>query len=166
MSHESVNEEWRKAQDLLNAALQLEPSQADRREHRSLLANLYLRYIIVANRLAECIDQMVQPQKRLLIRRILEATLGRILELKADLVEADLCEWTHCGDVIDILRLTPLQAELKVPTYFRRERREELDYRKHVINSVLARLGFLDKVDQKPKMTEQQAILIIQVNIK
>lgn len=164
MSHQTYNEEWHKAQDLLNVAINLEPAQADRRGQRSLLANLYVRYIVIANRLAECVDQMVQPQKHLLIRRLLEATLGRILELKSDLVEADLCEWSHCGDVIEALGVTPLQAELKVPICFRRERREEISYRKGVIENILGRLGFLEKVEEKPKMTEQQAILIIQVN--
>lgn len=166
MSHETYDREWHKAQDYLNATLQLEPTQADRREHRTLLATLYLRYIVVANRLSECVDQIVQPQKRLLIRKLLEATLGRILELKTDLVEADLCEWTHCGDIVDRLRLTPHDVELKIPTCFRNERKEELEYKKGVVEDVLGKLGFLEKKETKPKMTEQQAILIIQVSFR
>ncbi|XP_008200287.2 dynein regulatory complex protein 11 [Tribolium castaneum] len=107
---------------------------------------------------------MVQPQKRRLIRKLLEATLGRILELKYDLVEADLSEWTHCGDVLEQLKLTPEQSELKVPSCFRNERRKELEYQKNLIESVLGKLGFLDKLEIKPPMSEQQAILIIQVH--
>lgn len=164
MSHETYNKLWHKTQDFLNATLQLEPSQADRREHRTLLATLYLRYIVVANRLSECLDQMIQPQKRLLIRKLLEATLGRILELKSDLVEADLCEWTHCGDVLNRLGLTPYDVELKIPPSFRNERKEELDYRRWVIDNVLGKLGFLERKEDRPKMTEQQAILIIQAS--
>lgn len=167
MSHETYNKLWHQSQDFLNATLQLEPTQADRREHRTLLATLYVRYIVIANRLSECLDQMVQPQKRILIAKLLEATLGRILELKTDLVEADLCEWTHCGDVIQRLGLTPDDAEIKIPEYFRRERRDELEYKQRVIDNVLGKLGFLEKREEKPKMTEQQAILIIQVmNLK
>ncbi|CAH1958947.1 unnamed protein product [Acanthoscelides obtectus] len=64
---------------------------------------------------------MVQPQKRMLVKKLLEASLGRILELKTDLVEADLNEWTHIGDVMEKLNLTPLDVELEVPTCFRRE---------------------------------------------
>lgn len=90
--------------------------------------------------------------------------MGRILELKSDLVEADLCEWTHCGDVLDRLGLTPYDVELKIPTCFRVERKEELLYRRGVIDNVLGKLGFLEKKEEKPKMTEQQAILIIQVS--
>lgn len=81
-------------------------------------------------------------------------------------MEADLCEWTHCADVVDQLGLTPFDAELKVPACFRKERREELKYRRGVIDNVLGKLGFLEKREEKPKMTEQQAILIIQVKPK
>lgn len=108
---------------------------------------------------------MVQPQKRRLIRRLLEATLGRILELKNDLVEADLCEWTHCGDIYDQLKLTPPESELKIPTCFTRERQDVLESRENVLENVLRKLGFLEKKEEKVPMTEQQAILIIQVRL-
>ncbi|KAF5278089.1 hypothetical protein FQR65_LT03605 [Abscondita terminalis] len=164
MSNITYNEVWVKAQDLLTATLQSEPVQADRREQRQLLASLYIRYILAANFLSECIDQVIQPQKRILIRKLLVATLGRILELKCDLVEADLCEWSHCGDVIDNLRLTPLHCELQIPTCFKRERKDELLYQKQLIDCVLNKLGFLEKIEKKVPMTEQKAILIIQVH--
>lgn len=164
MSHKTYDSEWKQVQQLLAETLQSEAVQVDRREQRQLLATLYVRYILIANTLSECVDQMVQPQKRRLIRKLLEATLGRILELKYDLVEADLSEWTHCGDVLEHLKLTPEQSELKVPSCFRNERRKELEYQKNLIESVLGKLGFLDKAEIKPPMSEQQAILIIQVH--
>lgn len=162
MSHQTYDEEFRSTHELLSTTLQIEPAQADRRDERLLLATLYVRYILIANKLTVCVDQIVQPQKRILIRKLLEATLGRILELKSDLVEADLNEWTHCGDVMEKLNLTPFDTELTVPSCFRKERKDELEYRKHVIDSVLAKLGYIDKTEEKVPMTEQQAILIIQ----
>lgn len=162
MSHRTYDEEFRSAHELLTTTLQIEPAQADRRDERHLLATLYVRYILIANKLIVCVDQIVQPQKRILIRKLLEATLGRILELKSDLIEADLNEWTHCGDVMEKLNLTPFDMELTVPSCFRKERKSELEYRKHVIESVLAKLGYIDKTVEEVPMTEQQAILIIQ----
>ncbi|RZC40926.1 IQ and AAA domain-containing protein 1, partial [Asbolus verrucosus] len=164
MSHKTYDAEWQKIQQLLAETLQSEAVQVDRREQRQLLTTLYIRYILIANKFSECVDQMVQPQKRLLIRKLLEATLGRILELKYDLVEADLNEWTHCGDVLEILNITPIQSELKVPACYRNDRKKELEYNKNLIESVLGKLGFLDKLEKKPPLTEQQAILIIQVH--
>lgn len=82
MSHKYYDEQFCEIQECLVATLNSEPAQADRRENRQLLAGLYVRYIMIANKLGTCVDQMVQPQKRLLLRKLLEATLGRILELK------------------------------------------------------------------------------------
>lgn len=79
----------------------------------------------------------------------MEATLGRILELKCDLVEADLNEFTYCGDVLESLNLTPLETELIVPVCFRNNRKEEIKQRKEAIENVLRKLGFLEKKTDK-----------------
>ena len=43
---------------------------------------LYLRHIQLVRPLALCHDQIVQPQKRLVLRQVLDAVLGRLSELK------------------------------------------------------------------------------------
>ncbi|KAG5885212.1 hypothetical protein JTB14_012235 [Gonioctena quinquepunctata] len=164
MSHKTYDALFRKTQEILSETLQLEPVQADRREDRALLATLYIRYITIANKLARCVDQMVQPQKRKLVKKLLEAALGRLLELKADLVEADLNEYTHCGDIMEKMNLTPLDTEILTPSCFRKERKDEIEYRSKVIDGVLSKLGFIDTTAEKVPMTEQQAILIIQTH--
>lgn len=58
----------------------------------------YHRYIMVANYLDKCLDIIVQPQKRIVLRRLLDATLGRVIELKHDLVNADISETGHVDD--------------------------------------------------------------------
>ncbi|KAI4472136.1 hypothetical protein MML48_1g01831 [Holotrichia oblita] len=164
MSHLTYDEEWRKAQELLASTIQGEPTQADRRQQRKLLGTLYIKYIMTANKLAVVVDQIVQPQKRILVRKLLEAVLGRVLELKTDLVEADLNEWSHIGDVMSELNVTPLQCEIQVPRCFINERKKELNYKKNLIDNVLDKLGFLEKVEKKVPLTEQQAILIVQTH--
>ncbi|KAK9877838.1 hypothetical protein WA026_020070 [Henosepilachna vigintioctopunctata] len=105
MSHNYYDEKWKNTLTYLETVLLDEPVQVDRREHRKELAGLYLKYIVISNELCEIIDQVVQVQKRKLMKKLLEATLGRILELKYDLVEADINDWTHCGDEMESLRL-------------------------------------------------------------
>ena len=46
---------------------------------------LYLRHLRLLGRLARCYDQTVHPQKRLVLRRSLDAVMGRLLELKVGL---------------------------------------------------------------------------------
>lgn len=84
-----------------------------------------------------------------MVLKLLEATLGRILELKSDLVEADLNEFTYCGDIFESLKVTPLETELIVPACFRNNRNEEIKQRKEAIEDVLGKLGFLEKKVKK-----------------
>jgi len=42
----------------------------------------YARYLIIYRKLEECYDQILQPQKREDVRQVLEATIGRMLEIK------------------------------------------------------------------------------------
>lgn len=164
MSHQTYDSLWSTAQELLASTLQSEPTQADAREQRTLLVTLYLRYIIISNRLSEVIDQIVQPQKRLLIRKILEAVLGRVLELKNDLVEADLNEYTHFGEVLSQLGLTPLHTQLVIPPVFKEERSEEIKYRREFIQTTLDKIGELGVPVVRQKMSNQEAVLIVQAH--
>lgn len=47
------------------------------------VSRLYLQYVVIFRHLDTCYDQIVHPQKRILLRQLLDATIGRILELKA-----------------------------------------------------------------------------------
>ncbi len=40
-------------------------------------ATMYIKYVVVFKRLEECYDQIVHPQKRRLVRHVLDGTMGR-----------------------------------------------------------------------------------------
>ena len=46
------------------------------------VSKLYLQYVKVYRTLNSCYDLMVHPQKRQLLRKLLDSTIGRIIELK------------------------------------------------------------------------------------
>ena len=46
------------------------------------LANLYIRYIEIYRKIEECYDQMVHPQKRIFMKKILECSILHICEMK------------------------------------------------------------------------------------
>ena len=50
------------------------------------LACLYIKYIDIYRKVEECYDQMVQPQKGILIKKVLESSICLICELKKELV--------------------------------------------------------------------------------
>ena len=41
------------------------------------VAPMYIQYILTFHKLEECYDQIVHPQKRRLIRHVLDGTMGR-----------------------------------------------------------------------------------------
>lgn len=72
------------------------------------LAVLYVRYIQVFRQLEEVYDHVVHPQKRRLIRAVLDGVMGRILELKNEMVEKEFSEYHYMDDVLHDLKLTPV----------------------------------------------------------
>lgn len=125
---------------------------------------IYFRYIVCCNKLEQCYDQIIQPQKRILLRKLLDSTLGRILELKHELVEVDLSEYNYYDDVLLKYGILPQEAELRIPIYFRREREDEIAERRKFISEVLRNAGVLDEVVQPRKMTEPEAVRLIQTH--
>lgn len=75
---------------------------------------MYIRYLQVFRKLEDCYHQLLQPQKRAEVRLILDACIGRMLELKFQIVR-------HCGEYINYddalvdLKLTPDVLEIPIP---------------------------------------------------
>lgn len=170
MSNQVYDSMWHKAQydlerltiiDFEHQAIDIEQEKHDA---QAGVYELYLKYILIANKLEEIYDLIVQPQKRILVRKLLDACLGRVIEIKFDLVSIDTMEFSYNDEIVQKLGLTPLDMELRVPKYFRREREEELQYRKKFIEDILIRLGYLDEEEEEEKLTEIEAIKIIQTH--
>uniref|UniRef100_A0A1A9WDF1 ATPase AAA-type core domain-containing protein n=1 Tax=Glossina brevipalpis TaxID=37001 RepID=A0A1A9WDF1_9MUSC len=122
----------------------------------------YIRYICLANKLEDVYDKIVQPQKRQLIRNLLDACLGRVIELKHDLVNIDVMEFSYNDRVIERLKLTPQDTELRIPRYFLRERRKEIEQRKQTMYEIQIKLGWLEENPTIEKLTDLEAIQLIQ----
>lgn len=136
MSNKTYNDLWHSTQKLLECLavndyqkLALDP-EFDRNLAQRCVFELYAKYIQAANRMENVYDQMVQPQKRIIIRKLLDSTLGRIIELKHDLVAIDMMEFSYNDDVIRDLKLLPKDLELTIPRYFLRENQDDIAYKK------------------------------------
>lgn len=170
MSNKTYNDLWHSTQKLLESLavsdyqkLALDP-EFDRTVAQRCVFELYAKYIIAANRLENVYDQMLQPQKRIIIRKLLDSTLGRIIELKHDLVAIDMMEFSYNDDVIKDLKLLPQDLELRIPRYFLRESQDDILYKRKFIDDILMKLGWLDEEIVEEKMTELEAIHIIQMH--
>lgn len=169
MSSTTYNELWKSAQTTLEELLQMDTilqnakPQKDRKKAHNTVSELYVRYIIVCNKLEVCYDQVIQPQKRILLKQLLVSCLGRILELKHELVEIDLSEYNYFDNILIKLNITPREVEIQIPRYFRRECLQEIEEKRKYIAETLKNIGALDEVIVPKKMTESEAVRLIQV---
>ena len=73
---------------------------------------MYIKYIQIFRRLSDSYDQIVHPQKRRVLRHVLDGTIGRILELKNEMVQLEYSEFHYFDDVLSDLKLTPVSKIL------------------------------------------------------
>nr|XP_020655908.1 IQ and AAA domain-containing protein 1-like [Pogona vitticeps] len=153
-------------QELLAQELPKEPAKPERNRavfyHR--VATLFVRYLQTARRLEACYGQGVHPQKRQVLRKLLDAVLGRILELKQELVELDVSEYHYMDHVLEELKLTPADLEVPIPKYFLSERARVLQERQEVLAGLLTRVG-PSKAAFPPRalMPREEAVRLIQM---
>lgn len=120
MSHRTYDLVWRNAQDIIDEATRndtlfqsVDRPEIEKTQARPIVVELYIRYIIAVNRLIECYDQIVQPQKLIVIRKLLDATLGRVVEIKHDLYNIDQTRINYINDDVMIkLGVTPMELEV------------------------------------------------------
>ncbi|KAK6634163.1 hypothetical protein RUM44_004771 [Polyplax serrata] len=170
MSYRTYNNLWGEAQRTLEDAVQIDTilqtskPQRERAEAFQGVSELYVKYITVVNKLDQCYDQILQPQKRIIIRKLLDATIGRVLEMKNELVNLDMSEFSYFDNILLELKLLPQEVEIGVPKYYRRERENELRKRRETMDDILKKLGYLEEKEEEIEMSEEDAIRLIQIH--
>ncbi|XP_051855080.1 dynein regulatory complex protein 11 isoform X1 [Antechinus flavipes] len=171
MSNATYNKMWGEAQEALNSLLEgesekaLEPPQ-DQVVIFQMLATFYVKYVQIFRNLENVYDQMVHPQKRILIREVLDAVMGRILELKNEMVELEFSEFHYFDDILQDLKLGPEQLDIPIPKYFLKEKMEVLREREKVLAQILANAGLEDLNLKLPLkiIPLEEAVKLIQIS--
>ncbi|XP_077128465.1 dynein regulatory complex protein 11 isoform X2 [Ranitomeya variabilis] len=172
MSHTFYNKMWVEAQqDLTHLLLQEMPDvppkpEKDRMAVAQQLGTLYIRYLQIFRNLEMAYDQITHPQKRRLIRLVLDGVMGRILELKDELVELEISEFQYYDDILQDLKLGPESLEIPIPKYFIKEKMKVLKDRERILSQILERNGAKDTEVVKPlkPMSLDEAVRAIQVS--
>ncbi|XP_049910995.1 dynein regulatory complex protein 11 [Epinephelus moara] len=171
MSQRTYNQLWADAQlelsRLLIEELPAEPPrpEKDRVVFFQRLAMLYVRYIQIFRQLEKVYDQSVHPQKRRVIRATLDGVIGRVLELKNEMVEKEFSEYHYMDDVLHDLKLIPADLEIPIPRYFISDRSKELQERQTMLTDIMKMI----EVTESPQplitkdMSQEEAIKIIQM---
>lgn len=152
-------------------------------------ACLYIKYLQIFRKLETCYDNMIHPQKRLHVKRVLELVIRRVVELKHDLVtwnppnsyvripkgqeEAFPWEYVHLDDILVDLKLSPETLEIPVPKYFREDNAKQLDQRDRLVLGYMRLKNNTDNIFLEDtfdsslpieEMTLERAIEIVQRN--
>ncbi|XP_063067929.1 dynein regulatory complex protein 11 [Engraulis encrasicolus] len=172
----SYNRIWAAAHHLLGGLLEdefpaVQPRpQRDRMQVFQTLAGFYLKYLQILRRLEEVYDQMVHPQKRRVVRTVLEGVMGRLLELKNEMVELECSEFHYFDDMLQDMKMTPADLEVPIPRYFVWEKTRVLKERERMLAHILAKGGHLEQQEHvcegavPVRMSLEEAVRVIQAS--
>ncbi|KAA0713181.1 IQ and AAA domain-containing protein 1 [Triplophysa tibetana] len=171
MSQSSYGQMWAAAQGALENLLedeyptmQLRP-QKDRLQVFQTLATFYLRYLKIFRSLEEVYDQIFHPQKRRVMHHVLEGVMGRLVELKNEMVELEYSEFQYFDDILQDFKMTPEDLEVPIPRYFVRERMRAIKEREKMLAHILASGGHQEhKTVTVQSMSMERAVWLLQVS--
>ncbi|NWW46396.1 DRC11 protein, partial [Pedionomus torquatus] len=163
----TYNQMWRDAQKDLELQLQREREEflqpeKDRVKAFKMLAVSYIKYMQIFRNLETAHDQLVHQQKRAVIRKVLDGVIGRILEMKQEMVELEKSEFHYIDNILEDLKLLPEDIEVPIPRYFIKEKLEVLQQREKILDEILLNAGLQTRKPIKA-MTFEEAIKMIQV---
>ncbi|XP_035212379.1 dynein regulatory complex protein 11-like [Stegodyphus dumicola] len=129
MTNKTYNKLWKSSIQDLTSLLEKETSdESDHLEQRDFktehqfivqkIGRLYLSYIKVTNALTDCYETILQPQKRYLLRSLVDNCIGHVLELKQELVALEYTEFHFFDALLLELKMIPSDMDIKIPAYF------------------------------------------------
>ncbi|XP_029394863.1 dynein regulatory complex protein 11 isoform X5 [Mus pahari] len=164
------NKMWHQTQEDLNSLLDKESQKMSEPQGNKIvvfqmLATFYINYVQIFRNMENVYDQIVHPQKRMLIRKVLDGVMGRILELKNEMVELEMTEFHYFDDILQDLKLSPQQLDVPIPRYFLKERLEVIKGREKILAQILTECGLnLPNVKYAVKIIAlEEAVKLIQI---
>ncbi|NXC01787.1 DRC11 protein, partial [Orthonyx spaldingii] len=139
----------------------LQPEE-DREKVMKVLATAYIEYLEIFRRLEEAHAHLIHRQKRAAVRRALDAVMGRILEIKKEMVALEKSECHHMDDILMDLKRVPEDIEIPIPKYFIKENLRILQEREKFLDEILLNAGLLEQ-EPVTAMTLEEGIKVIQV---
>ncbi|NWX38790.1 DRC11 protein, partial [Steatornis caripensis] len=162
----TYNKMWTDAQKDLDIQLQREREEflrpeKDRVKVFEMLAASYVKYMQIFRDLETAHDQLIHRQKRTVIRQMLDGVIGRILEIKKEMVGLENSEFHYIDNILEDLKLLPEDIEVPIPRYFIKEKLEVLQQREKILDQILLKAG-LQTQKQDKAMTFEEAVKTIQ----
>ncbi|NXJ26817.1 DRC11 protein, partial [Dicrurus megarhynchus] len=158
---------WADTQRELDIMLQrereefLQPEE-DREKVMKMLATAYIQYLEIFRNLEEAHDHLIHQQKRAAVRQVLDGVIGRILEIKKEMVALEKSECHRMDDILMDLQRVPEDIDIPIPKYFIKENLSILQDRERFLDEILLNAGLLEQ-EPVTAMTLEEGIKVVQV---
>ena len=71
----------------------------NKRQAYNYVRHLFIKYNDLLKKLDEVYVTLLHPQKRLILKILLDGLVGRLIELKQEMIKFDGCEYTYFEDI-------------------------------------------------------------------
>jgi len=112
----------------------------DRNAVNQLLITQFIEYVQIYKGFETSYDQILQPQKRVIIKQLLDATMGRLIEVKHELIKNGANDIQFHEPFLKELELTPDDYKFAVPRFAKWERHNELRERSAKLAQIVSLL--------------------------
>ncbi|NXF26399.1 DRC11 protein, partial [Rhodinocichla rosea] len=158
---------WADTQRELDTMLQREREeflqpQEDPEQVMKMLATAYVQYLAILRKLDEAHAHLIHQQKRAAVRQALDGVMGRILEIKGEMVALEKSECHSMAAILMELQRVPEDIEIPIPKYFIKENLGILQYREKYLHEILLNADLLEQ-EAVTAMTLEEGIRVIQV---
>lgn len=129
-----------------------------------MLSAFYIKYVKIFRNMEDLYEQIVHPQKRRIIHHVLEGVMGRILEVKNEMVKLEFSEFHYYDDILQDLKLTPEDLEIPIPRYFMKDKVKVMKDRENILSRILSKSTIqVEKAASIRILSLDEAIHIIQI---
>ncbi|NWI58325.1 DRC11 protein, partial [Calyptomena viridis] len=158
---------WADAQRDLDMLLEQERDEflrpeTDHEKVSKILATCFINYMEIFRNLEAAYDHLIHQQKREAIRPVLDGVMGRILEIKKEMVKVENSECQYLDNVLVELNRLQEDIEIPIPRYFVKENLEVLQQREKTLDEILLNAGLQEEKPVKV-MTIPEAVRLIQL---
>ncbi|NWX34620.1 DRC11 protein, partial [Notiomystis cincta] len=158
---------WADTQRELDIMLQREREEfcqpeEDREKVKRMLATSYIQYLEIFRNLEAAHDHLIHQQKRAAVRQVLDGVIGRILEIKKEMVTLEKSECHSMDDILMDLKRVPEDIEIPIPRYFVKENLRILQDREEYLHEILLNAGLLEQ-EPVTALPLEEGIKVIQV---
>uniref|UniRef100_A0A2C9JQ92 AAA+ ATPase domain-containing protein n=1 Tax=Biomphalaria glabrata TaxID=6526 RepID=A0A2C9JQ92_BIOGL len=107
------------------------------------LSEKFINYVLILQKLSDCLPRLIHPQKRRLLKKCIESTAARVCELKHQMIQWNKCLYHYFDDLLRDMGLTPDNLEITIPVYLLKDRHHILSMRQQLLAWMIQRIEAL-----------------------